>query len=111
VRSYSVATGDNVRLTVEGIDASGNRFAYGYIARFDGKDYPMTGTGTRNGGDTVAIRRIDTFTVDASVKKDGVVVNRARLAVSRDVKSLTISEAGTNQNGQPTHGLRVYSKE
>jgi hypothetical protein len=110
VRTYSVAGPDGVKLTVEGIDAGGNRFAYSYTARFDGKDYPLTGTGTRNGGDMLALTRIDPYTVESVVKKAGVVVNKTRLVVSRDRKS-TISEAGTNQSGQSTSGVRVYSNE
>src|SRR5579859_3888393 len=55
VRIYEASGVTGVKLSLEGIDANGNRYAYGYVAGLDGKDYPLTGTGTRNGGDTVAI--------------------------------------------------------
>ena len=111
VRTYEASGANAMKLSLEGIDANGNRYAYGYVASLDGKDYPLIGTGTRNGGDTVAIARVDTDTVDAIVKRKGEVVSRTRLAVARDGKRLTVTENGTNANGQSTHGVRVYEKQ
>ena len=111
VRTYSEDVQGRMKLSLEGIDADGHTFTYGYVARFDGKDNPMPGTGTRNGGDTVSITRIDPYTVAAVVKKAGEVVNKTRLVVSKDGKSLTITETGTNQRGKETHGVRVYRRE
>jgi hypothetical protein len=72
--------------------------------------YPFVGAGTRNGGDTVAWKPIDAFTIDAIVKKARSVVNATRLVVSRDGKALTITENGTGPNGRATHGVRVYKE-
>jgi hypothetical protein len=111
VRTYEASGANAVKLSLEGIDASGNRYAYGYVAGLDGKDYPLTGTGTRNGGDSVAITRLDLYTVDAIVKRKGEVVSRSRLVVAKDGKRLTITEHGTNANGQSTQGVRVYERQ
>src|SRR3954467_14563310 len=39
------AVGDRTRNTTEGVDANGRKIAYGYTISYDGKDYPITGTG------------------------------------------------------------------
>jgi hypothetical protein len=110
-RSYQ-AVGDNgIVFRVEGVDGAGAAYAYGTTGAIDGNDYPMPGAGTRNGGDTVSWRRIDAYTVDALVKKQGDIVNRGRLSVSMDGKVLTITENGTSPSGAPTHGVRVYTKQ
>jgi hypothetical protein len=110
VRTYEVAAAGGIRLSVEGVDGAGATFAYSANGDFNGKDYPVVGAGTRNGGDTVSWKPIDAFTIDAIVKKAGSVVNATRLVVSRDGKALTITENGTGPNGRATHGVRVYKK-
>jgi hypothetical protein len=80
--------------SIESVDANGNRAVYGYAARFDGKDYPMTGSGAPGGTDAVALKRIDANTIEATLKKAGQIVGTARIAVSRDGKVLTITRKG-----------------
>ena len=77
----------------------------------DGNEYPMPGTGTRNGGDAVSWRLVDPKTVYAVVKKLGDVVNRVELSVSNDGMVLTITENGRGPDGLPTHGVRVYDRQ
>src|SRR5215472_14953306 len=55
-----------------------------YTAKFDGKDYPVTGSPY---GDTVTLKRVDSHTVEAIVKKDGRVVLTDRRLVSNDHRS------------------------
>ena len=54
---------------------------------------------------------LDAYTVDAKVKKAGVIVNATRLLVSMDGRLLTITENGTDQNGRATHGTRIYNRQ
>ena len=96
---------------VAGTDGSGAPYEYGSTAAIDGREYPMPGSGTRNGGDAASWTLVDPNTVDAVVKKLGSVVNRARLSVSEDGMVLTITENGTNADGMPTHGVRVYDRQ
>src|SRR5262245_40536620 len=111
VRSYEAVGNGSVKLNVEGIDPSGNRYAFSATANFDGKDYLMTGTGIPNGGDSLSYTRIDAYTVGAEVKRAGKVVNKTRLVVSKDLKVLTITADGINQGGQATRETRVYDKQ
>jgi hypothetical protein len=110
-RTYRTAPNDGMIFNVEGIDGVGVSYAYGSAAAMDGREYPMPGTGTRNGGDAVSWRLADPRTVHAVVKKSGDVVNRVELSVSNDGMILTITENGTGPDGLPTRGVRVYDRQ
>jgi hypothetical protein len=104
------ALGNGTRQKTEGVDASGNRVAYEYTANYDGKDYPITGSGAPNEADSIAVRRIDNFTVEATLKKAGNVVQTTRSVVSKDGKVLTYTSTG-NANGQPTSSVTVWERQ
>jgi hypothetical protein len=87
--------GDGQKGTVESVDANGQRIAYGYTAAFDGRSYPMTGSGIPGGADAITISRIDASTIGATLTKAGAEVMRARLTVSNDGNMLTITRSGT----------------
>ena len=110
-RTYRVAPNSGMVFSVEGTDGAGVPYAYGTTAAMDGNEYPMPGTGTRNGGDAVSWRLVDPHTVYGVVKKLGDVVNRVELSVSTDGMVLTITENGTGPDGMPTHGVRVYDRQ
>ena len=109
-RTYRAAPNDGMIFSVEGTDGDGASYAYGSTAAVDGREYPMPGTGTRNGGDAVSWTLVDPRTVHAVVMRMGDVVNRVVLAVSNDGTVLTITENGTGPDGSPTHGVRVYDR-
>jgi hypothetical protein len=102
--------GNGTRQSTEGVDATGSRVAYEYSANYDGKDYPMTGSGTPNEADSIAIRRIDNFTVEATLKKAGNVVQTTRSVLSKDGKVLTYTSTG-NASGQPTSSVTVWERQ
>ena len=110
-RTYRAAPNDGMIFSVEGTDGAGVPYAYGSSAAVDGREYPMAGTGTRNGGDAVSWTLVDARTVQAVVKRLGDVVNRVQLSVSNDGTVLTITENGTSPDGSPTHGVRVYDRQ
>ena len=110
-RTYRAAPNNGMIFSVEGTDGAGVAYAYGSTAALDGSEYPMPGTGTRNGGDAVSWRLVEPNTVYAVVKKLGAVVNRVRLSVSTDGMALTITENGTIPDGLPMEGVRVYDRQ
>ncbi len=109
-RTYRAAPNNGMIFNVEGTDGTGVPYAYGSTAAMDGSEYPMPGTGTRNGGDAVSWRLVDPNTVYGVVKKSGNVVNRVELSVSMGGMVLTITENGPDPDGMPTHGVRVYDR-
>ena len=111
IRVYEALDDDGLRLTVQGSDASDAPYSYGATGKVDGKDYPLTGSGTRNGSDSTSWKRIDPYIVESEVKRKGNVVNLVRLEVSKDLKVLTLSERGTDSGGRATRGVRIYDRQ
>lgn len=69
-------------------------------ADFNGKDYPVIGSPL---ADAAACERLDAHTITITVKKQGDVVVKERLMVSRDGKTLTVSFANFT-------GVAVFDK-
>jgi hypothetical protein len=77
-----------------------------YTAKFDGKDYPITGTGL----DTVALKRIDAHTIERTGKVHGKVSEMCTMTVSPDGKTLTMEVKG-NYNGTNYSSDQVYHRQ
>ena len=105
---YEPAGANGVKFTATGVDARGNPIHIEFTANFDGKDYPVTGN--RN-SDVLWLKRIDAYTVEGANKKAGKVIRTFRRAVSKDGKTLTVTEKGTDVNGQVSDNLVVYDKQ
>lgn len=78
-------TGTTVTLKVTAEDISfKDPSGVGYEARFDGKDYPMTGV---NSDTMVSVRLLDERTFEETAKHDGKVESVIRLTVAADGKT------------------------
>jgi hypothetical protein len=60
---------------------------------------------------SIALNRIDAYTVEATLKKAGRIVLTNRVVYSKDGKLRTITGKGTNANGQPTTNVVVYERQ
>ncbi len=78
-----------------------------YEARYDGKDYDMTGS---LGGDKITLRRIDANTTESSQKRGGKVVIVATRTVSADGKTLTVVSKGTTSEGQTIDSTLIFER-
>ncbi len=106
------AAGDGIKNVTKGTAADGSAIAYGYTASsLDGKDYPITGPGAPGGGDTIAVKRIDAYTFESTIKKAGKVVQTIKVVYSKDGKSRTITGKGVDKSGQPTSLVAVYERQ
>lgn len=101
-------TADGIKRTGESINAEDKKTSFEYTAKFDGKDYPVTGS---EAFDTISLKRINDHTVAATLKKSGKVVSTSRRVVSKDGKAMTLTINGTNAEGQKTHTVAVYEKQ
>jgi hypothetical protein len=97
-----------VRARVETIDANGKRTVGGYIANLDGRDYPGTDDPD---GITIALTRIDRFTIDGRLKQGGRVVLTTRNVVSENGSVMTLTEKGIGVDGRPFTHVQVYDKQ
>ena len=100
------ADGDSVKYTYLGTAADGSPISYGFTVKYDGKDYPMTGSAP-GGVDTTAIKRINANTYEATQKKAGKVAANTKVEVSKDGKVATIISKGTDS----TSYVAVYDKQ
>lgn len=99
---------NGVKFTAEGVAAGGNRIHREYTASYDGKDYPVTGNPD---ADSVSLKRVDAYTVEGTQKLNGKLVRTFRRAVSKDGKTLTVTEKGTNAQGQAYDNVVVYDRQ
>src|SRR5712691_9249378 len=99
------AAGDNVKVTVDGIDAAGNATHNEWTGKFDGKDYPVTGDTT---SDTRSYTKVDDRTLTFTAKKGGQVTLTGRVVVSADGRSRTVTTRGTDSKVSTT---AVYDKQ
>jgi hypothetical protein len=97
-------------VSVEGVNAAGKPVAYGYPIKNDGKDYPTTGA-VPNAADTIATKRINANTVEASFKRGGKHAETTRFVVSKDGNVLTITAKGTLPDGTAFNNLLVWDKQ
>jgi uncharacterized protein (UPF0128 family) len=101
--------GNATKVTVVGVDANGNRVAYGYTFTPDGKAYPIVAA-MPNGADTVEVKNVDPKTIETTFKKDGKVIETTRTETSPDGKQLTITSTKFDPSGQPMKAVMVFDR-
>ena len=102
------AAGDNVKVTIDGVDKDGKPAHNEWTGSFDGKDYPVTGDPT---SDTRAYKKVDDHTLELTGKKDGKVTVTGKIVVSADGKSRTVSTSGTDAMGKKMKNEAVYDQQ
>ena len=110
-RNHTVAytaAGDNVKVTVDGVDAKGKAAHNEWTGKFDGKDYPVTGDPN---SDVRSYKRIDDRTLEFTAKKGSNVTLTGRVLVAADGKSRTVTTSGTDSKGNKVSGTAVYDKQ
>ena len=90
---------------VERVNADGTTTRWELTAKYDGRDYPVTGDPSR---DTVSLTRVDQHTVDIVNRKAGVVVNRMRIVVAADGNSRT--NTVLDPSGQKTTAVLLFER-
>lgn len=102
------AAGDNVKVTVEGVDKDGKAVHNEWTGKFDGKDYPLTGDTT---ADMRSYKQVDANTLELTNKKDGKVVVTGRISLSADGKTRTVTLSMTGADGKKMESTAVYDKQ
>jgi|SRR5579863_1246397 len=102
------ASGDNVKVTVDGTDSTGNPSHNEWTGKFDGKDYPLTGDAS---ADMRSYKTVDDRTTELTNKKDGKVTATGRIVISADGKSRTVTVSGTDSSGKQVEYSAVYDKQ
>jgi hypothetical protein len=102
------AAGDNVKVTVDGVDADGKPTHNEWTGKFDGKDYPVTGDPNQNAR---SYKKVNDRTLEMTAKKDGKVTVSGRIVVSADSKTRTVTVGGTDADGKKFQSKVVYDKQ
>ena len=102
------ASGQGEKVPTESVSADGTRVAAQYVANFDGKDYPLTGSPF---ADTVSLKRIDPRTTERIDKKAGAAAQTLRRVVSQDGKTMSVTVRGKNGQGQDVNNTLVFDRQ
>ncbi len=102
------ASGDQVKVTVDGTDANGKSTHNEWTGKFDGKDYPVTGDPNV---DTRAYQKVNDRTLAMTVKKAGTITMTGRIEVAPEGKSRTVMTRGTDAKGKKVSTTAVYGKQ
>lgn len=105
--TYSMS-GDNVVCTIDGTDGNGQPLHNSWTGKFDGKSYPVTGDPSV---DMRSYRLISSHILSAVEMKGAKVVGRARVVVSEDGKTRTVTVHNTSPNGATITTISVYDKQ
>ena len=107
LRTYT-QTPDGMEVIVKGESAEGESAVFESTFKYDGKDYAASGNPDF---DTIAVRRINDYVTKSVLKRAGKVVGHLTREVSKDGKTLTLTEALRNAKGAWVNEALVYDKE
>lgn len=102
------AAGDSIKVTVDGVDATGAATHNEWTGKFDGMDYPVTGDPSF---DTRAYKEVDAHTLELTGKKAGKTVLTGKIVVAADGKSRTVTTEATDAKGMKMKTVAVYDKQ
>jgi hypothetical protein len=102
------AEGDQIKVTVDGVDESGNPAHNEWTGKFDGKPYPVTGD---SNADTRTYTQVNSQTLSFKNEKNGKVILTGRIVISGDGKSRTVTTTATDAQGKTVTNTAVYDKQ
>jgi len=98
---------DGLKFTIHGTDAEGKTVHMEFAPKYDGKDVPTTGM---PGADTISMKKIDDNTIETVSKKGGKPLVTTRSVISKDGKTRTTTQKGTNAKGEKVNNTIVYDR-
>lgn len=100
--------GSDFEIREEVVTDSDEKLTIHAKAKFDGKDYPITGTPAV---DTIAAERVDRNTIKDVWKKDGKIIMKETAVVSPDGNSITGTYSVTDATGKQVTAIAVFEKK
>ena len=102
------ASGDDVKVTIDGTDKDGKPTHNEWTGKLDGKDYAVTGDPN---SDMRAYKKISDRILAFSVKKDGKTTITGRIVVAADGKSRMVTAHGAGEEGKKSTEKAAYDKQ
>ena len=102
------AAGDDIKVTVDGVDGDGNATHNEWTGKFNGKCYAVTGDPT---GDQRCYKTLNSRTLQLTGKKGGKVTVSGKIVVSANGKVRTVTTSGLDAKGKRFRSVAVYDKQ
>jgi len=99
---------DGVTYAADGVGADGKPTHTEFQAKYDGKDYSFKGNPD---ADMLSYKRIDANTLDVTTTLKGKNTTAVKVVVSADGKTRTVTQTGTNAQGQALKVSSVYDRQ
>ena len=106
-RTYAESA-QGISVSVKTTAADGKEYATTLTFKEDGKPYPESGSPDF---DMVSVTRVDALTAHSTQMKAGATVGTAVRTVSKDGKTLTFAQKGTNANGVKYDNVSIYDRQ
>jgi hypothetical protein len=97
-----------IKLTSDGVDAQGKVMHGEYVSNFDGKDVAWIGNPS---ADVAAPKRIDDNSYENVWKLSGKQTMKSTVVVSKDNKTLTVTQTPSGAQGEATSSVAVYDRQ
>lgn len=97
-----------IKLSSEGTDAQGKPMHGEYTSSFDGKDVAWTGNPL---ADMACPKRIDDSSYENVWKLSGKQTMKSMVAVSKDNKTLTVTQTPIGAKGEAVSSVAVYDRQ
>ncbi|MFL6417260.1 MAG: hypothetical protein ACJ74Y_16505 [Bryobacteraceae bacterium] len=101
-------SGDELKVTVDGVDAAGKALHSDWTGKPDGTDYPVKGIASH---DMRAYTKVDAHTLTYTFKKGGKSVGHGKVVLAADGKSRTVTETMTGPDGKAVDTTQVFDKQ
>lgn len=102
------ATAEGVRVREEVVVATGQRAKVSLEAKFDGKEYPVTGSSLSH---TIAYARLGPREIAGTGKRNGSVTLRETIVASEDGLTLTLTYKIYSGEREIMKGVAVFERE
>jgi hypothetical protein len=102
------AAGDQIKVTVDGVDGAGTAIHSEWTGKFDGKPYALTGDPA---GDMRSYRMVNRRTLSLRSTKAGKLTTTGTITVAPNGKSRTLKASSKNAQGKWTTSTAVYDKQ
>jgi hypothetical protein len=102
------ASGDSIKVTLDGTGFDGKPSHNVWTGKFDGKDYPVTGDATQTSRSYTAV---DDHTLKFVVKSGSTTILTGLITISADGKTRIVKATGTTKAGKKVNYTAVYDKQ
>ena len=106
-RTYTQSA-DGTSVTVTGVAADGAAISQKSTFKYDGKDYPYTGS---SDWDALSLTRVNGSTVNSKMKLAGKTVGTTVRSISDHGKKLSLTTNAKHTDGKRYHWVAVFDRQ